>query len=89
MYRNYYAHYTFIYPDIFLKNHVVSVDAGGHITGHHAFKEETPNTLFHSGLQVFIPQSMVENITHSDLLQLEPLLEPLLNEDTLIRGFGV
>jgi hypothetical protein len=84
MYRNYFAHYTFIYPDILLKNSVVKLDETGCLIGYHAFEKETQNTFFHSGLQVFLPLSIAENITRSDLLQLAPSLESLWNEDTLI-----
>ncbi|MDR1809422.1 MAG: hypothetical protein LBR34_03320 [Prevotella sp.] len=80
MCRNYFAHYTFIYPDIFLKNHVVCVDAEGRIAGYHAFEKETPNTLFHSGLQVFIPENKTTLVGLPELLAAEPRLAPYIDD---------
>jgi hypothetical protein len=80
MHRNYFAHYTFIYPDIFLKNQVISMDEDGRITGHHTFTEETPNTLFHSGLQVFVPENKAAAVDRTELLVAEPRLAPYLDD---------
>ncbi|MDU1889402.1 MAG: hypothetical protein E6767_01825 [Dysgonomonas sp.] len=54
--RRYFSHYTLIYPSIYLKNHVVEVDADFHIIRIFPFSEEIEKTEFYSGLLVFVPQ---------------------------------
>lgn len=51
----YYSHYTFIYPDIYLKNHIVETDGKGHIIKVFPFTDEIEKTEFYSGLLIFIP----------------------------------
>ena len=54
--RRYFSHYTYIHPDIYLKNHIVELDEEFHIIRFFPFKKEIEKTEFHSGLLVFIPK---------------------------------
>ncbi|NDV69552.1 hypothetical protein [Dysgonomonas sp. 25] len=51
----FYSHYTFIWPDIYLKNVVVELDAENKIQRIFPFEKEIENTEFHSGWLYFIP----------------------------------
>jgi len=55
--RRFYSHYTFIYPDTYLKNYVVELDDTCKITQFFPFEKEIENTEFYSGLLVFLPQN--------------------------------
>lgn len=87
--KRYYAHYTFIYPDILLKNVVVEIDLTNHITKYYPLEKELANTEFHSGVQVFIPSHLIDNITIEDIYKIEPRLRDLSDKDFLIRSFFV
>lgn len=53
--RRFYSHYTFIYPDIYLRNYVLEFDSQNRITSCFPFEKEIENTLFYSGLLVIFP----------------------------------
>jgi len=53
--KRYYSHYTFIYPDIFLRNHIVEIDTNNKIGGYFPFEAEIEKTAFYSGLLLFLP----------------------------------
>ncbi len=90
MNKRIYAHFTFIYPHHFLKNHIIEMDEQGHITNHYAFEEELSNTEFISGLLIFLPKDLLNNISNEDLIGIEPKLEPFLTSSNyLIRSFLV
>jgi hypothetical protein len=57
MMKRYYSHYTFIYPDIFLKNHLVEINSDSQIMRIFPFDKETERTEFYSGLLLFLPGS--------------------------------
>lgn len=54
--QRYYSHYTFIYPDILLKNHIVELDNDGFMVNVFPFEKEVERTEFYSGLLAFIPK---------------------------------
>ncbi len=56
--KRYFSHYTYIYPDIFLKNHVVEADETDRIIRVFPFEKEIEKTEFYSGLLAFLPQGM-------------------------------
>lgn len=56
--KRYYSHFTFIYPDIYLKNHIVEMDSNGRIVRCFPFEKEIERTEFYSGLLAFIPKDM-------------------------------
>jgi hypothetical protein len=58
--RRYYSHYTFIYPNICLKNHIVELDDEGRIAGYFPFVKEIEKTEFHAGLLIFLPDNVEE-----------------------------
>lgn len=51
----YYSHYTFIYPDIYLKNCIVEIGEGGKISHLYSYQHEIEKTEFYSGLLIFMP----------------------------------
>ncbi|WP_029906218.1 hypothetical protein [Prevotella sp. 10(H)] len=65
--KRYYSHYTFIYPDISLKNHIVEIDDEDRITGFFPFTKEIEKTEFYSGLLIFLPKEMTS--IQNDLLK--------------------
>lgn len=54
-YRRFFSHYTFIYPDLFLKNVVVELNNEGRISLVFPFEREIENTEFYSGKLIFLP----------------------------------
>lgn len=62
--KRYYSHYTYIHPNIFLKNCVVETDNECRIVSAFPFSKEIEKTEFYSGLLLFIePQvSLTEDI---------------------------
>ena len=86
----YYAHYTFIYPDKFFTNHVLELDSDSYLISVYPFDKETSQTLFHSGIQVFIPDNLSVDISLDEIIRLKPELKNLYDEsDVLIRRFRV
>lgn len=57
--KRYYSHYTYIYPDIFLKNCIIEIDDKQRITYIFPFKKEIEKTEFYSGLLLFLPEGTV------------------------------
>ena len=64
MRRRYYSHYTYIHPDIYLKNYVIGLDYTNHIIEYFPFEKEVESTEFYSGMLIFLPQ----NISITDIL---------------------
>lgn len=66
--RRYYSHYTYIYPDVYLANHIVELDSKQEISSYYPFEKEIEKTEFYSGLIVFLPkfvnvdESLIEQI---------------------------
>lgn len=52
--KRYYSHYTFIYPDVRLKNYVIEL-LGNRIVKIFPFEKEIANTEFYSGTLFFLP----------------------------------
>ncbi|MDR0824524.1 MAG: hypothetical protein LBN74_05480 [Prevotella sp.] len=52
--KRYFSHYTFIYPNIYLKNHVIETD-DEKIVQAFPFDKEIAMTEFYSGLLLFVP----------------------------------
>ena len=60
--RRYFSHYTFIYPEIYLKNYIVEVDDQSCITAVFPYSKEIEKTEFYSGWIMFIPQDIKEHL---------------------------
>lgn len=58
--KRYYSHYTFIYPDVYLKNYIVELDENRKIVHYFPFEKEIEKTEFYSGLLIFVPQDIGE-----------------------------
>ncbi|WP_165042974.1 hypothetical protein [Dysgonomonas sp. ZJ709] len=56
--KRYYSHFTFIYPDIYLKNHVVELDSENRIVKCFPFEKEIEKTEFYSGWLMFVPTEL-------------------------------
>ncbi|GEM_PF-6227987 len=67
--HRYFSHYTFIYPDIYLKNHIVEMNDDGHIVRYFPFEKEIEKTEFHSGLLMFVPK----DITLDEILYMKDI----------------
>lgn len=86
--KRYFSHYTFIYPDILLKNHVLELSEGDVVF--YQYTHEIANTEFYSGLIICLP----ENISLEDVrpkLASDPIFLDLMNKQNylLVRSFGV
>ncbi|SBW05884.1 hypothetical protein [uncultured Dysgonomonas sp.] len=55
--KRYFSHYTFIYPDIYLRNHVVEISDDMKQISFFPFDREIERTEFYSGLLIFIPEN--------------------------------
>lgn len=86
----YYAHYTVIYPDVLLTDFIIETDSEGRITAEYPFEREVANTVFHSGLQLFVPEDMIASFNLSNFLEQHPSFASLSDmQDILIRSFRV
>lgn len=54
MIKRYYSHYTFIYPDIYLKNVIIELDIENKIFDIFSFEKEIEKTEFYSGWLYFV-----------------------------------
>lgn len=54
-YRRFFSHFTFIYPDLFLKNVIVELNDQGRISAIFPFEKEIENTEFYSGKLFYLP----------------------------------
>lgn len=62
--KRYYSHYTFIYPDIYLRNHIVEIDDDMKSISFYPFEREIERTEFYSGLLAFIPENSLDKKDH-------------------------
>ncbi len=56
--KRYYSHYTYIYPNTYLKDSVVELDNTNNIVKIFPFEKELEKTEFSSGVLFFVPNSM-------------------------------
>lgn len=59
--KRFYSHYTYIYPDTYLKNSIVELDDTNNIINVFPFEKEIEKTTFHPGLLFFVPNSLQIN----------------------------
>lgn len=72
--KRYYSHYTFIYPNIYLKNYIIEVNDKGQITNAFSFRSEVEKTEFYSGLLLFYPVGVQVNL--QDRLKRDLFINP-------------
>ncbi|MDR1092417.1 MAG: hypothetical protein LBL79_15220 [Prevotella sp.] len=63
--RRYYSHYTFIYPDTYVKNCIVEMDDNRKILRFFPFTKEMEKTEFYTGHLLFLPLN--DLFTNSEL----------------------
>lgn len=63
--KRFYSHYTYIHPDIYLKNVIVELDDQYQIATVTPFEKEIANTEFYSGWLLLIPQNETKAIVAS------------------------
>lgn len=56
--KRYYSHYTYIYPDTYLKNTVVELDDHNNILSVFPYEKELERTEFKSGILFFVPNTL-------------------------------
>lgn len=56
--KRYYSHYTFIYPNIYIKNYIVEMDDNRRIIRVFPYSREVEKTEFYSGLLAFLPDNI-------------------------------
>lgn len=56
--KRYYSHYTYIYPDTYLKNTVVELDDTNNIIDLFPYEKEIEKTQFYTGVLFFIPNTL-------------------------------
>jgi hypothetical protein len=82
--RRYYSHYTFIYPDIYLKNHVVETNTEYQIIRIFPFDKEIERTVFYSGLLLFLPDDTHPEIDIENMMKGNLFLEEESHTQTRI-----
>lgn len=87
--KRYYSHYTFIYPDIYLKNHIVEMDSDGHIVNCFPFEKEIERTEFYSGLLIFIPKDRELSIIEDKLIWDKNMFVASVSADPLYLEFRI
>lgn len=56
--KRFYSHFTYIYPDTYLQNTIVELDATNNITDVFTFEKELEKTTFYSGILFFVPNTL-------------------------------
>lgn len=56
--KRYYSHYTFIYPDTYVKNYIVEMDDNRKIIRVFLYNKEVEKTEFYSGLLLLLPDNV-------------------------------
>lgn len=56
--KRYYSHYTYIYPDTYLKDTVVEMDDHNNIIKVFPFEKELERTEFKPGILFFVPNTL-------------------------------
>lgn len=85
MFRRYYSHYIYIYPNIYLKNTIVEFDAENKISDIFLFEKEIEKTEFYSGWLYLVDTQ--ENILHLELnLDSSPSFADVESALKLVRG---
>ena len=69
--RRYYSHYTYIYPDIYLSNHIVELDTKGCVSCYFPFEKEVEKTEFYSGVVLFLPMFVLADRSLVDKIKAE------------------
>lgn len=68
--KRFLSHYTFIYPDVYLKNTVVELNDRGNILKIFPFEKEIEKTEFYSGLLLFLPEDIACTLLNSISLEI-------------------
>lgn len=69
--RRYYSHYTYIYPDLYLSNHIVELDKEGRVSCYFPFEKEVEKTEFYSGVVLFLPMFVLADRSLVDKIKAE------------------
>lgn len=69
--KRFLSHYTFIYPDMYLKNTVVELNDRGNILKIFPFEKEIEKTEFYSGLLIFLPEDIANVILNEISVEIE------------------
>lgn len=85
----YFSHYTFIYPNIHLTNHIVEFDAGDRLVNYFPYERQISGTVFVSGLLICLPHNMVLSEVKDTLLKNELYRGLIERGSMLIRSFTV
>ena len=72
MKRRFYSHFTFIYPDTYLKNVIVEINNQNQIIDIFSFEKEIENTEFYSGWLCFLDD--IDDLSSIDLINKESVL---------------
>jgi hypothetical protein len=59
--RRFFSHYSFIFPDTYLKNYILEIDGNDRISDCFPFEREIENTSFYSGLLLYVPEGVAVN----------------------------
>lgn len=69
--KRFLSHYTFIYPDVYLKNTVVELNDKGNILKIFPFEKEIEKTEFYSGLLMFLPENISDTLFNEISVDIE------------------
>lgn len=78
--KRYYSHYTYIYPNTYLKNSVVELDNTNNIVKVFPFEKEIEKTEFSAGVLFFVPNTFRINPYFVDYTKKQ--LFEILGEET-------
>lgn len=85
-YRRFYSHYSFIYPDLYLKNVVVELNNEGRIDSIFPFEKEIENTEFYSGKIYFLVAEMaVKDYIDISMDNYKTIESPIRYSDSMVR----
>lgn len=88
MTKRFFSHYTFIYPNLFLKSHVVEELSNG-ILNYYPYTHEIANTEFHSGLLIYLPENLLLENVYGDIVKDQTFADLINRKAYLIRSFRI
>lgn len=87
--KKYFSHYTFIYPNTHLANHIVELDDNDRIISYCPYEKQLSETSFVSGLLILLPQGIEFAEVKDELLRNKVYAGLIERSSFLVRSFSI
>lgn len=86
--ERFFSHYTFIYPQTYLSNHIVEL-SDNKIVSYFPYEKQISHTFFVSGLLILIPDNLSLSDVKPLLVENEVYASLIERGSILVRSFSV